>query len=415
VTRAAGLAALIVNYNSGAFAVSCTRSLQHEWARSGRPREQLHVVVVDNRSPVDQEAHLTRLEELGATVLRHGENAGYAKGMNLAYARTRGGPRDFVAILNPDLFFLPGSIDVLLAYLEQNPRCGAVDPRACMDPLGVLLLPRNLLPTLSDHARVVLAHMSPALCRAYSRHRHRQTLPWWTAEGPLETDMLSGCCVFLRREVVERMGRVMDERYPLYYEDTDLFRTLRGLGLSVVHHGSARVLHHWSRSAGVGGEFANEPMRRYAISQREYFRKWYGPGGAWLVAAINRLQSWWPASWTYRPMHELVTLGPFDEPATIPLPRRCRFVIEITMAPTFLVCAGILGEGERFTFPQETWDWLFQAEFFLRALDRDTGELLGAWRFVKTTPGRDAPIDVAEIEAWRRDGKLVSALSGGAA
>ena len=152
------LSALIVNYNTGALAVGCVRSLQHEWRRAGRPPAALTIVVVDNASPQDQTEHLAELERLGVDVLRSSENAGYARGMNLAFARTRGGPDDVIAILNPDLHFLPGSVDTLLEYVLANRRCGAVDPRAFMDPGGTINLPRNLLPTLFDtppYVRVV--------------------------------------------------------------------------------------------------------------------------------------------------------------------------------------------------------------------------------------------------------------------
>ncbi|MEW6072766.1 MAG: glycosyltransferase [Planctomycetota bacterium] len=400
MTKDVGLAALVVNYNSGAFAVSCVGSLLAEWDREGRPRERLQVVVVDNASPTDQTGALERLDGLGTRVVRTAENLGYARGMNLAYRATSGAPGDVVAVLNPDLFFLPGSLDTMIEYLLAHPECGAIDPRASVDPRGIIRLPRNLLPTPLDHFRCVLAHLNPACCRAYSRRRLRVVLPYWQVTGPVESDMLSGCCVLMRREVVEGLGRPMDDRYPLYYEDTDLFRTLTGRGLRLVHHGGARILHHWSRSAGVGGQFMGEPLRRYRLSQRAYFEKFYGRGGRLLVDAMNRVESWWPEAKSYRPMHAMEDLGVHAEPVTIPLRRRTSYVLELSMAPTFIVAGGIFGGGDRFTYPADTWAWLFQGEYFMRGFDLDTGEFLGAWRFVKPTPGRESPFTVEELAAY---------------
>lgn len=396
----AGLAALIVNYNSGAFAVSCVRSLLAEWERAGRARDELQVVVVDNASPRDQAEALAVIESLGVEVVRSGENVGYSGGMNLAWERTTGKPDDVVAILNPDLFFLPGSIGTLIDYLAAHPECGAVDPRASMDPLGVINLPRNLLPTPGDHLRAVLAHMSPAFCRAYSRRRYRMTLSYLSVTEPTPSDMLSGCSVWMRRGVVEELGRVFDPRYPLYYEDTDLFRTLIARGYDLTHHGGARILHHWSRSAGVGGEFGGDPLYRYRISQARYFEKFHGRLGAGFVRALNRLETWWPNSWSYRPMHRMEHLGQFEEPVTVPLPKSCRFVLELGMAPTFLVAGGIFGEGDHWTCPAETWPWLFQAPYFMRGFDLDTGEFLGAWEYWKTTPGRETPFTLEEMSEY---------------
>lgn len=402
-----GLCALIVNYNTGSYAVSCVESLQREWAREGRDPARLSIVCVDNASPTDQSEFLTRLEGLGVEVVRSEENLGYARGMNLAYERTDGAPGDAVAVLNPDLFFLPGAIGTMIDYLFDHPECGCVDPATCIDALGVFNLPRNLLPTPVEHWRVTLAQLTPAFARRYSRYRLRRALEWWGTDQPVASDMLSGCCLFLRRAVVERMGRVMDPRYPLYFEDTDLFRTLRGMGLTVVHHGGARILHHWSRSALVGGDFDHEPQRRHDISRDLYYAKFYGPLGRLAVAAANALHRRWPKDRLGRPMAELEHLGDFDGPLELTLPREARFLIEISVNPTFIICGGIFGEGASWVCPEEAWEWLFQLDYYVRAVDLDTLETLGTWSFRKTSAGRNHAMTSEEIEAL--EGRLLSA------
>jgi hypothetical protein len=72
-------------------------------------------------------------------------------------------------------------------------------------------------------------------------------------------------------------------------------------------------------------------------------------------------------------------------------------VVEFGVAPTFILAGGILGEGEAWTCPSEAWDWLPKMRIYLRALERATGELLGAWWFDKATPGRCAAMDSEEL------------------
>ena len=62
------LAALMVNYNTGSYALCCVESLIHEWEREGRSRDKLQIVCIDNASPMEQEPHLTQMEELGVEV-----------------------------------------------------------------------------------------------------------------------------------------------------------------------------------------------------------------------------------------------------------------------------------------------------------------------------------------------------------
>lgn len=394
------LSALVVNYNTGSFALRCAESLRADWQLEGRAAEDLEIVVVDNASPVDQEPWLTQLEDAGVQVIRSETNGGYAAGMNMALAHTSGQPDDVVAILNPDLFFLPGSVGTLLEFVLANPKCGAVDPRASIDHSGELNLPRNLLPTLGDHTWSILAQFSPAISRGYSARRLKSALPWWSADGPIEADMLSGCCVFLRRAVVAELPSLMDERYPLYYEDTDLFRELHRIGYRTYHHGGARVLHHWSRSIGVGDTFSGESERRYKISQRKYFKKFYGALGGLVIGTLNRLSAWWPEAKSFRPMHELQHLGDFADPVEIPVGAEGDFVLELSMAPTWILAVGILGHGSKWVCPAETWDWFFEAEYFMRALDTKTGAFLGAWSFRKTTSGRVDPLELDAIPEY---------------
>ncbi|HEX6884737.1 MAG TPA: glycosyltransferase family 2 protein [Planctomycetota bacterium] len=394
-----GLAALIVNYNSGSYAESCVRSLLAEWARDGRAREKLQVVLVDNASPEPQEHYLSRIEALGVTVVRSAENLGYARGMNLAYAHTQGTRGDVVAVLNPDLFFLPGAVTTLLDYVLDHPRVGVVDPATSVDPLGTINLPPNLLPTPLEHLRITLANLHPALGRWYARFRLRKCLLWWTSRTPVETDMLSGCCLFLRRAVIEELGQVMDPRYPLYFEDTDLFRTLEQRGYAVVHHTGARILHHWSRSAKVAGTPDDPAIQRHEASRELYYEKFYGPLGRGLYAFGNWLARVWPRAWFARPIHALKALGPQSGPPVLELPRACRHLVELSVHPAFVICSGSFGQGARWACPPEAWEWFFPAPYFARVLDLDTGEVIAAYTFSKVDATRAEALAAGEVEA----------------
>ncbi len=396
--HSARLAALVVNYNTGSYAECCVESLLHEWAREGRARDELEIVLVDNASPVPQEEYLRRIEALGVTVIRSRENLGYARGMNLCYARTRGAPGDVVAVLNPDLHFLPGTVGMLLDYVLDHPEVGVVDPATSVDPLGMINLPPNVLPTPLEHLRIVLANMFPFWARAYSRYREAKCMQWWTAREPIETDMLSGCCLFLRRAVVDELGWVMDPRYPLYFEDTDLFRTLSQKGYKVVHHTRARILHHWSRSAMIAGGPGDEATTRHELSRELYYRKFYGPLGRGLYALSQAMLMRWPKRWLGRPLQPMTDLGTLAEPLALELPRACRWRVEMSVHPAFVICSGSFGRGERFVIPLETWDWMFPIDYYVRVTDLDAGAVLGAYRFRKSKPCRSEAMRPDEIE-----------------
>src|SRR4029453_17145570 len=86
------VAAVVVNYNGGAFLSRCLESLARQRRRPD------HVIVVDNASADDS---LDRAPPLLADVevIRLRENAGFAKGNNIGAAAARG--FDALALLNP--------------------------------------------------------------------------------------------------------------------------------------------------------------------------------------------------------------------------------------------------------------------------------------------------------------------------
>lgn len=403
------LVAIIVNYQSGWLAEACVTSLLYQWQREGRAREDLEVLVVENASPTDQSAHMGRIEAAGVRVLRSEENLGYARGMNWGYEHAswpEDGKRQFVAMLNPDLVLLEDSIGNLLNFLIENPDVGLVTPRAHIDLAQVVHLPRNTTPTPLDALRLNLAHRFAFAGRRYAARRLKRSIPWMESDEPIDTIALSGCCMFVPRAVIQDLGYLMDPRYPLYFEDTDLFKTLKAKGLRTVHLPAACILHHWSRSAGVDHDFAGLPAQRHAISQRLYFEKFHGKLGAWFMERMNALGARW-AGRGVKAVSEIQELESAEEPPRLTWDRERRVVIEIGLTPNWLIAAGVLTEGRSFQFPESSWEWLFQCIYYIRVVDRDSLETVGAWRVGKSTPARERPVTLEELTERTREASRV--------
>ena len=63
-----GLAALIVNYNTGTYALCCVESLIGDWERAGRSRDDVVVSVAPHGQRADQET-ARRYQDLGVDQL----------------------------------------------------------------------------------------------------------------------------------------------------------------------------------------------------------------------------------------------------------------------------------------------------------------------------------------------------------
>ncbi|MGH7487896.1 MAG: glycosyltransferase family 2 protein, partial [Thermoanaerobaculia bacterium] len=139
-----------------------------------------------------------------------------------------------------------------------------------------------------------------------------------------------------------------DERFPLYFEENDFLRRVRG---EVVYVSAARCQHLYNQSAGLSGEAAS----LYAQSERMYLRKW---GGAFVKRFERRLAA--PSL----PDAERAIEGDV--------------VIEASPLASFETAAGHFGNDVS-DVPDDVWDSYRGDILHLRTVDRRTGRVLRSW------------------------------------
>ena len=382
------LSLLVVSYNSWRLCANALRSFrQHPpLQRDGTPLPY-EVVVVDNCSPLRDPIAETEVEELalamGGQLVRHDENGGYSKGMNLALAHASG---DVVLVSNPDVLFEPGCVTALVRRLEERPDVGAAAPEGFLDKGLHGRLPPNILPTIGDLCALTAAALSPWCVRRYSARRTRAALRVWQSRTDVELDMLSGCCFAMWRSLIDRIG-FFDERFPLYYEDTDLSLRIRRAGLCILQVAGAKLVHLYNRSGQTDQALA---MDRYWVSRQRYYRKWYGPLGGALYGALRRLlRTRWAQRRAQLPPHEVHDLGAAQDKPVIRWPGgRTRFLVEIALDPHFYLAAGVLGEGSEWTPSDTLFAGFGPTTYYFRVCDVASARArqIGVWSFTRVFP-----------------------------
>jgi GT2 family glycosyltransferase len=185
--------AVLLNWNDWEQAVRCLDAVR---ASDG---VDLDVLVVDNGSTGEDLDRLRgRLGE--GRVLALPENTGYAGGMNagLAFWRQAGGTAP-VLVLTPDAAVQPDTLRRLAAELDANDEAGIAGP-------------------LVVHARDGAGWVSAGGSIDVRRARVGPIPAAPTAE-PFDADWIDGCCMLIRRELVERLS--FDERFFIYFEEAD--------------------------------------------------------------------------------------------------------------------------------------------------------------------------------------------------
>ncbi|HIF39853.1 MAG TPA: glycosyltransferase family 2 protein [Planctomycetes bacterium] len=403
------LTAIVVNYKSGGFALSCLRSLQAEWARCGGDPRDLEIILVDNASNDDSDRWLDTIEREGVRVLRSKINLGYAGAIEWGLGHSQQeGP---VMFLNPDLFFLPGSLQSLLCHLASDPALGAVAPRTVVDEDAHLHLPPIALPTAWDECLGTLARAVPFLSRFLARRQSRLARDHWSAWRPQPADMLSGACVLVCAEMARGDEPLLDAAYPLYYEDADLCQRLAARAMHMDWVPAAIVVHHWSRSAGSGSAFEGQPRQFWSRSRQVYMERWSKAPMRWALSFAERLIAHLPAGLLDRTPRGIERLASHDaecERVELALPAEGDLFMELSMTPHFSLCAGIAVCGaelnESWSFPASAWDWLFPGTYFMRAVDSESGAVHATWTFTKVAPARSQALPSEPFEPAFRGG-----------
>ncbi|MCD7726139.1 MAG: glycosyltransferase family 2 protein [Clostridiales bacterium] len=243
VIRMERLAVILVNYNGKQYNEACIESIlaaQALWDKK--------IIVVDNGSQDDSLQILRqRYENCEAVeLLPLDDNYGFSYANNAGIRRAMEEGADYVLLLNNDTEIAPD----MLTGLEQ---CAKRHPDSMIAPKIYY----------SDRREVIWSaggKVSP-LVRKVSHIGVGQTDRGQFAEEK-EVGFATGCALLIPCKVIRRAG-FLDERFFLYYEDTEYSFRLGKLGISIYYCPEA-VLYH---KVGASSKGADSPLCAYYIAR----------------------------------------------------------------------------------------------------------------------------------------------------
>lgn len=225
---------LIVNWNTKELVGRCLDSLP---AGMGNGLS-FETIVVDNAS-VDGSTDLLRSRR-DVTLLESEGNLGFAAAVNRAYRCSRA---PLVLLLNADVELLPGSVTALVGLLDEHREAAGAAP-LYRNPDGSPQPFHFRLPTFAT----TLANGSAliALLPGMERRLRSHAMLDDDFSRPRTVPQPSASCLLLRRSCLPP-DRIFDERYPIFFNDVQLARSLARAGRDfwvtpdavVVHEGHA--------------------------------------------------------------------------------------------------------------------------------------------------------------------------------
>lgn len=244
---------VIVNYNSTDYLLRCLRSIYNSLQEL-----PAKIFVHDNAS----EDNVDRVTSMFPQVLlsKNRYNLGFAKAVNNALKQ---GAAPYVALLNPDTYVGDDFFRSALHYMGENPDVGILGPkilnndgsvqgsaRSFPTPLTALFGRNSFLTRIFPNNRITRANILTTSC---------------DGKTPMEVDWVSGACLVVRREALKEVG-LMDERFFMYWEDTDWCRRMWQKGWKVVYYPETCIVHY------VGGSSEKNVFRSVLEFHKSCYR-----------------------------------------------------------------------------------------------------------------------------------------------
>lgn len=223
------LSVIIVTWNSERYIGECLDAVLSQ----GMDAE---VIVVDNDSR-DRTAEILRGYGGRIRAIRNDGNRGFAAATNQGLACAAG---DYLLLLNPDAAPCPGALAAMTAFMDADPRVGALGPQL-LNPDG------SVQPSCREFPRPVhCLYEFTGLAALFPRHRGFGSwrMGYFDHASQREVDQPMGACLLVRRSAAAAVGPLDAANYPMFLNDVDWCHRIARAGWRIVFDPGARVLHH---------------------------------------------------------------------------------------------------------------------------------------------------------------------------
>lgn len=296
-------------------------------------------------------------------------NPGYAQAVNLAVGQAQS---RWVLLLNPDAKLLPNAlVNLRLAAQEyQSPVCG---PRFFWDDGCNFRMP----PAPGDHPWLANAldlagqhWLEAQMIDHFWQLRHEH---FWNQTEPFYEPFLSGACLLCDLEwFIEAQEPLLDSRFFLYYEDTDLCLRLCKQGKQPLCVPSAQVIHYFNQSPEPG----TPKEQLMAESRRLYYQKHFGA-----LTPASKLEANEPAT-------DPIWLGEYEESPVFEYDLSTQdqdgpLFLEFALNPFYLPFIQSTAEKGFNALSQEIWRGLAPGRYFTRIRHPRLG-IFANWEWTKS-------------------------------
>ena len=252
------LSIVLVCWNNKEYLDPCLKSLYETGMKNS-----FDVIVVDNGS-TDGSQQMLAEKYPDVKIIQNVENVGLGKASNQGIEATKG---RYVLLLNNDTIVDGASFDVMVDFLNENPKAGAVGGKI-FNPDGTVQTCYNYFSTFQEEF-LIATRLGKLLRPGYPAIVN--------AEEVKSVDWITSACLMVRRSALDEVG-LLDDEYFIYGDEADLQYRIKAADWGIYYLPQATIIHYGGKS------MTRWPRRRMVYRGKMlFYKKNYGPVQAFLL------------------------------------------------------------------------------------------------------------------------------------
>jgi len=257
----------LLNFNGKQNTLACLKSLES----ISRDDFELTVIVVDNASKGGFDLEAKTGNGMSLIVIKNDKNLGFSGGHNVAIKYALENGADYILILNNDTYVDKNFLSQLLEVSRIDQNIGILCPKIYFAPGAEFHKDRYSKNELGRVFWYAGGRMDWANVGGY--HRGVDEVDKGQYNKIEETEIATGCCMLVKKEVFEKVG-LLDDKYFLYYEDSDLNMRAKDSNFKIMYVPNSIIWHKNAESSGGSGSVLQD---YYITRNRLLFGFKYAP------------------------------------------------------------------------------------------------------------------------------------------
>lgn len=231
----------------------------------------LNTVLVDNNPEERIKINEKDFNSIKLNVVKSSKNSGFSGGNNIGIKEALENKADYVLLLNNDTIVKEDFLTKLINFAESKKDAGIIAPKIYFAKGYEFHKSRYKEKELGK----VIWYAGGVMDweNVIGHHKGVDDVDIGQFNEKEETEFASGCCMLIKNEVFEKVG-LLDEKYFLYYEDSDFSVKAKKNDFKIYFQPESII---WHKNAGSTGGSGSGIQDYYITRNRLLFGNRYAP------------------------------------------------------------------------------------------------------------------------------------------